>query len=506
MDSFLPGSFPLSSSADLESVEDELNIFGKVRVNDCILDSSYLELLPITTVSGDTREFVFEIPSTPLPKYLLLSDIFCSTRLSLVKVAKGSTKEEPVTAEDNVVLTDFSPDTLFSKFDTFIGDQPVSNSCDHRNVYVDIVRKSSFSKHALETYLAVENAAYNDFTVDSVESESHLRKVQKFCSSDPDQIPVVHQVGVLTHDFNTLKQPVPQTTSFKFKLKRAPDEVLIFGNPAPKQLTEEEADALAAQQVAEALAAASGQSGAGTSKASTESQASNEQSKKEYTFKVKMVSISLLVKRMTISNNLVKKHRQMFENGNVARYYFYRSISSWFSIPQGQSQFRSARLFSASSLPAKLFFCFFTQERLQGKFTLNSQKYQMPKNLVSVNLTLDNRTVDAFSSIYSEKLDDGMDNFLYTRLFQVMGNYYSNSGPPITKSQFLSDFFVIYFDLSASMESLENALPLIKSGDLKLSLEFSKTTDITYHCLTFASSPSLLTLDGNGQCAVSYRS
>ena len=76
MDSFLPGSFPLSSSADLESVEDELDIFGKVRVNDCILDSSYLEILPITTVSADTREFVFEIPATPLPKYLVLSDIY----------------------------------------------------------------------------------------------------------------------------------------------------------------------------------------------------------------------------------------------------------------------------------------------------------------------------------------------------------------------------------------------------------------------------------------------
>ena len=422
-----------------------------------------------------------------------------------MKVAKGGTKEEPVTQEDNVVLTDYSPDTLFSKFDTFIGDAPISNSCDHRNIYVDIVRKSSFSRHALETYLEVENAAYNNFTVDSVECDAHIKKARPFLSDDPNHIPVVHQVGVLTHDFNTLKQPVPQMTSFKFKLKRAPDEVLIFGSPMVRPMTEAEVDALAQQEVERKLAEAA-ESAAGGASTAPAAKEKTKPTEKEYTFKVKIVSISLLVKRITISNNLVKKHRQMFDSGNVARYYFYRSISSWFSVPQGQSQFRSARLFSASSLPAKLFFCFFTQERLQGKYDLNIQKYQKPNHLVSVNLTLDNRTVDAFSSIYSEKLDDGLDNFLYTRLFQVMGNYYSNSGPPISRSQFLNDFFVIYFDLSTNMESLENALPLIKSGDLKLSLEFSKTTETTYHCLTFASSPSLLTLDGNGICAVSYRS
>ena len=502
MDSFLPGSFPLSSTTDLESVEEDLNIFGKVRVNDCILDSAYLELLPITTVSGDTKEFTFEIPPTPLPKYLMLSDLYVSTRLSLVKVAKGSSLEEPVTREDNMAMTDFCPDTLFSEFHTYIGDQPISNSCEHRNIYVDIVRKSSFTKDALDTYFSVENAAYNDFTVDSVESDAHQKKARPFFSDDPTKIPVVHQVGILTHDFNTLKQPVPQISAFKFHLRRASDEVLLFGHPTAKELTEEEAESLAAKKVAETLAAAQ-QNASGD--ASTAQIANSTEATKEYTYKVKMVSISLLVKRITISNNLVAKHRRLFESGSVARYYFYRSISSWFAVPEGVSQFRSSRLFSASSLPAKLFFVFFSQERLQGTTNLNYQKYAKPENLTSIALSLDNKPVDAFASIHSEKLDDGLDNFLYTRLFQVMGSYYTNNCPPISKSQFLNDFFVSYYDLSTAMESLENALPLIKSGELKLSLTFSEPTKTSYHCLAFASSPSLLTLDGKGVCAVSYR-
>ena len=90
-------------------------------------------------------------------------------------------------------------------------------------------------------------------------------------------------------------------------------------------------------------------------------------------------------------------------------------------------------------------------------------------------------------------------------IFMTMGNYYSNTGPPITKSQFLSDFFVIMHDLSTAMDTLENALPLIKSGDLKLSLKLSQPTETNYHFLAFASSPSLLTMDGNAVCAVSYR-
>lgn len=515
MDSFLPGSFPLSSATDLESVEEDLNIFGKVRVNDCILDSSYLELLPITSYNGDTKEFTFEIPATPLPKYLVLSDIYCSTRVSIVKVAEGSSVEEPVSTKDNITLADFAPDSLFTKFDTYIGDQTISNSCEHRNIYTHLVRQSSFSKNALNTYLSIENAAYNGFSADSVDTQSHKKKVGTFASDDPNTIPVVHLVGILTHDFNSMKQPLPQIASLKFHLRRADDKEVLFGFPAEEELTEEEEAAKAAELVAEELAKA-GQNVAAAAvrvASSTSSEQDNgtdtaeaeKKKKKKYSYKLKIVSISLLVKRITISNSLVAKHRQMFENGGVARYYFYRSISAWFAIPKGVSQFMSPRLFSASSLPAKIMFVFFEQDRLQGKYNLNIQKYCRPRYLTSVNLSLDNRNVDAFGSVHSENLDDGLDNFLYSRLFMTMGNYYSNTGPPITKSQFLSDFFVIMHDLSTAMDTLENALPLIKSGDLKLSLKFSQPTEKNYHCLAFASSPSLLTMDGNAVCAVSYR-
>ena len=182
------------------------------------------------------------------------------------------------------------------------------------------------------------------------------------------------------------------------------------------------------------------------------------------------------------------------------------SDAKWMSIPSGLKVFYSNDLFGSSSLPAKIFLVFFKQDRLNGDFEKSIQYYEKPANLISCGLELDSKPIGDFLTCTTRSYPTGLLNFQYLNIFLTGQNYYTtNNGPNVALETFNSRQFILCYDLTASGFCSENSFPLIKTGSLRLHVEFSAATTEPLTCLLFSTAPATLTIDQNRQVAISYR-
>lgn len=187
-------------------------------------------------------------------------------------------------------------------------------------------------------------------------------------------------------------------------------------------------------------------------------------------------------------------------------YEFYKSDVKWLSIPQGVQTYYSNDLFSSTSLPAKAFMVFFEEDRLNGSYTKSLQKYVQPENLTFCDLELDQRPVNKFGTCTTSTYNTGLADYQFLNLFNTSQTYYNNTNcPSISFEQWKRNIFVLTYDFTATGFVSEEAYPLIKTGSVRLHMEFSAATTKQYTCLIFTSSPATLTIDNNRVVAMSYR-
>ena len=104
MEEFFPGQLPFKDPRDtvISTAKPENDAFSKVGVQDEILGSEYIHLFPINSYQEDSKEFVFQLDKSILPKYFTLNDIRLSVNLSVTKKENGS--QAPLTIEDNIAI------------------------------------------------------------------------------------------------------------------------------------------------------------------------------------------------------------------------------------------------------------------------------------------------------------------------------------------------------------------------------------------------------------------
>lgn len=192
--------------------------------------------------------------------------------------------------------------------------------------------------------------------------------------------------------------------------------------------------------------------------------------------------------------------------GKPAFYEFYRSDVKYINIPQGLQTFYSTDLFSSTSLPAKAFMVFFEEDRLNGNYLKSIQKYEKPANLTYCDLELDQRPVNNFGTYTSKTYSSGLDTFQFLNLFNTSQTYYNNlNGPGIAFDEWKKNVFVLTYDFTSTGFVTEEAYPLIKTGSVRLHMEFSEATAKSYVCLIFSSSPATITIDNQRAVSLSYR-
>lgn len=176
------------------------------------------------------------------------------------------------------------------------------------------------------------------------------------------------------------------------------------------------------------------------------------------------------------------------------------------NIPQGIQTFYSTDLFSSTSLPAKAFMVFFEEKRLNGDYEKSIQKYEKPENLTYCDLELDNRPVNNFQTCTNKTYATGLDAFQFLNLYGANQSFYNNqSCSGITFEDFKSHAFILAYDFTTSSYVSDEAYPLIKTGSVRLHMEFSAATAKSYVCLIFSSSPATLTIDNQRAVTLSYR-
>lgn len=122
------------------------------------------------------------------------------------------------------------------------------------------------------------------------------------------------------------------------------------------------------------------------------------------------------------------------------------------------------------------------------------------------SLELDGRPVGEFAS-FVNSYDAGLLNYQYHQIFQQTQSYYKTGAsiPNISLESFNSRHFILCYDLTSSGFITENSFPLIKTGSLRLHMDFTEPTTKVWTCLMFSTSPATLAIDQNRMVTLSYR-
>lgn len=149
---------------------------------------------------------------------------------------------------------------------------------------------------------------------------------------------------------------------------------------------------------------------------------------------------------------------------------------------------------------------FFEENRLNGDYLKSIQKYERPADLTYCDLELDQRPVNNFGVCTNKTYGAALDAFQYLNLFNTSQTYYTpNNGPNISFAEWKNAAFILTYDFTATGFVEHEAYPLIKTGSVRLHMEFSSATTKSYVCLIFSSTPATLTIDNQRAVTLSYR-
>lgn len=224
-------------------------------------------------------------------------------------------------------------------------------------------------------------------------------------------------------------------------------------------------------------------------------------------FRLNLKRCNLILKRPILSDAVYAEHTRALASGKVAIYDHFRSDCKWMTIPAALKTFYSQDLFGSTSLPAKVYVVFFDQDRLAGKYETSSQVYVKPPNLKFCGLELDGRPLGDFGS-FAGTYAAGLDKFQHRQIMNQTQCYYKPEAvvPDISLDSFNERHFILCYDLTAAGFVSSNTFPLIKTGSLRLHMEFTDSglaKNMT--CLIFSTNPATLAIDNNRMVSINYR-
>ncbi len=246
--------------------------------------------------------------------------------------------------------------------------------------------------------------------------------------------------------------------------------------------------------------------------------------------KLNIKQVSLLIPVAQISADLFRKiERSLAEK--EASVYFTRVQMTSKNLPKGNRTYSSENLFSTSQLPARLIVVFVLSDSLAGTFKSNpynfGRMWVMPDDEASGStwsltggggggsdsgdkkvwieravLKLNGKNIDGLEGRATE-FDDTCS---YYRLHHYLALTQSRSGNNVTMSEFLKGMYCLVWDLSTSSMSgnLEYVIPSVRTGNLRLHIEFSQQLEIDLTAIFYAEFPSLMRIDHHRRVHLSY--
>lgn len=222
--------------------------------------------------------------------------------------------------------------------------------------------------------------------------------------------------------------------------------------------------------------------------------------KEDYTVKIKMLQMSLFVRKAKLNPVIVLAHGKALQHA-TAKYPIKRVLTNVHSISQGVMNFVKDNLY-LSKRPQKLIIGFVLSKAFNGDFdedpfnfkhfninslALFSDGHQIPSKALTPDFTNDN---------YARS---------YLSLFTGCSMAWKDTGIDISYQDYKAGYTIFCFDLSPSLIDGPVVEP-VKSGNLRLEVSFAKALEHPIHALIYAESDGLIEIDRARQVITDFGS
>ena len=174
------------------------------------------------------------------------------------------------------------------------------------------------------------------------------------------------------------------------------------------------------------------------------------------------------------------------------------------SVPKG-GQTAILESLSVGRVPSRLYLLCQESDRLHGSFKLNSLKFPRQINsddpfiLKECTVTLGPQVIEGLNC------DTTKNSFKdhYFRLFNILNQDHGKNACSLTFKEFVDNYTLLIYDFTSSLnESPPHLLPLVKSGNLRVKLEFNKPATSPLNILCFLEMQSAIEIHKNGKIVV----
>lgn len=436
----------LINAESCQCSKSETSIFTVPPTQSDILGSQYLEFKPQNTLSS-TGPLEFTIPGQS-DSYLDLSQTQLHVKAKITQADGTDLPQDAPCAPVNLFLH-----SMFNQVDVFLNDKMVSvpsNTYAYRAYLESLLSYGPAAKSShLTSALYYQDTAGKMDVVDpsSADEEANLGLKKRYQFTKESK--VVDMMGPLHTDQTFMDKLLLNNVEVRFKLHRSKNEFCLVSSQLPPQLAPD--------------------------------------------FRVHILDATLYVRSVKLNPALMISHARELERGITAKYPYRHVDVKSISIPQGNLSFVRESLFTGQ-IPRRLILGFIDNTAYSGSWIKNPYNFKHHKvNYIAIHSNGESVPWKPMQMRFSDT-DTSGHIVAYQTLFQGTNILHKDQGLHINREEYGAGFTLFCFDLSAD-SSDGGHLNLLKTGSVRLELQFQEPLANTVQLLVYSEWDSILEID-----------
>lgn len=217
------------------------------------------------------------------------------------------------------------------------------------------------------------------------------------------------------------------------------------------------------------------------------------------TEKLKLLDVTLYVRKVTVSPSIMLAHAQALEKA-PAKYPVNRVEIKTVTITQGLRDKCLDNLFT-NQLPQRIIIGFVDNRGFNGDYKRNAFNFQH-FNLNHLSLMVDGRPYPTQPLAPDFKNKQYLE--AYNTLFSGTGLHWKDEGNSISFEDYIHGYVLYAFDLSPDLSANEPHWNLQKQGTIRLDVKFGEPLTDPINCIVYAEFQNLIEIDKNRNVIVDY--
>ena len=210
------------------------------------------------------------------------------------------------------------------------------------------------------------------------------------------------------------------------------------------------------------------------------------------TYKVIIQEALLRMRKVRVSPSASMEHAVALTK-TTAKYPVRRVECKVFSVPAGNMAINQDNLF-LGAVPQKLIVCMVDNDAYNGSWKKNPYNFQHYR-ATSVGLFYDGEHVPHRPMKLNFTNAGGLNDIMgYSSLFTATGKSYHDTGNQISREEYSKGYTMYGFDLTPDLSDVGH-LQLVKTGSLRLEVQFDQALAQTINVIVYAEFQSLIQID-----------